>query len=372
MASETSKKRKLKDASKDATEGRSKKVKKTKAVEKPEPEVEDVEEDEEQVAEPAEDEQEDASEGSEGAGDEEAAVADEDDESADKPDLPQSHLSLPQAAGADVSSFHELSLSDRTLKAIDEMGFTTMTEIQKRGIPPLLTGKDVLGAAKTGSGKTLAFLIPAIEMLHSLRFKPRNGTGVIVVSPTRELALQIFSVARDLLKHHSQTYGIVIGGANRRAEADKLAKGVNLIIATPGRLLDHLQNTPFVFKNLKSLIIDEADRILEIGFEDEMRQIIKILPKEDRQTMLFSATQTTKVEDLARISLRPGPLYINVDEEKQFATVEGVEQGYCLVDADKRFLLLFSFLKKMAKKKIIVSVPPRLADTRCDFGTMVY
>lgn len=355
MASETSKKRKIKDASKDATERRSKKVKKTKAVEEPEPEVEDVE-DEEELAAPAEEdeeEQEAASEASEDEGDEPEAK--EDDEPADKPDLPQSRLSLPQAAGTDVSSFHELSLSDKTLKAIDEMGFTTMTEIQKRGIPPLLTGKDVLGAAKTGSGKTLAFLIPAIEMLHSLRFKPRNGTGVIVVSPTRELALQIFSVARDLLKHHSQTYGIVIGGANRRAEADKLAKGVNLIIATPGRLLDHLQNTPFVFKNLKSLIIDEADRILEIGFEDEMRQIIKILPKDDRQTMLFSATQTTKVEDLARISLRPGPLYINVDEEKQFATVEGVEQGYCIVDADKRFLLLFSFLKKMAKKKIIVS-----------------
>lgn len=349
MASETSKKRKLKDASKDSTEQRTKKVKKSKkVVEEPESEVEDVEEDE-AVMVPAEEEQ--------GNDDEDNAksLREKETEAEPQPDLPESNLSLPQAAGADVSSFHELALSERTLKAIDEMGFATMTEIQKRGIPPLLTGKDVLGAAKTGSGKTLAFLIPAIEMLHALKFKPRNGTGVIVVSPTRELALQIFSVARDLLKHHSQTYGIVIGGANRRAEADKLAKGVNLIIATPGRLLDHLQNTPFVFKNLKSLIIDEADRILEIGFEDEMRQIIKILPKEDRQTMLFSATQTTKVEDLARISLRPGPLYINVDEEKQFATVEGVEQGYCLVDADKRFLLLFSFLKKMAKKKIIVS-----------------
>ncbi|KAF7554319.1 hypothetical protein G7046_g6845 [Stylonectria norvegica] len=191
-------------------------------------------------------------------------------------------------------------------------------------------------------------------MLSSLRFKPRNGTGVLVVSPTRELALQIFGVARELMAHHSQTYGIVIGGANRRAEAEKLAKGVNLLIATPGRLLDHLQNTPFVFKNLKSLVIDEADRILEIGFEDEMRQIIKILPKADRQTMLFSATQTTKVEDLARISLRPGPLYINVDEEKQFSTVEGLEQGYVLCEADKRFLLLFSFLKRNLKKKVIV------------------
>lgn len=138
-----------------------------------------------------------------------------------------------------------------------------------------------------------------------------------------------------------------MGGANRRAEAEKIAKGLNLIIATPGRLLDHLQNTPsFAIKNLKALIIDEADRILEVGFEDEMRQIIKILPKDERQTMLFSATQTTKVEDLARISLRPGPLYINVDNTKEHSTVEGLEQGYVVCASDQRFLLLFSFLKR--------------------------
>jgi ATP-dependent RNA helicase DDX18/HAS1 len=182
-----------------------------------------------------------------------------------------------------------------------------------------------------------------------------TGTGVIVVSPTRELALQIFGVARELMAHHSQTYGIVMGGANRRAEAEKLAKGLNLIIATPGRLLDHLQNTQgFIYKNVKALVIDEADRILEVGFEDEMRQIIKILPKEDRQTMLFSATQTTKVEDLARISLRPGPLYINVDNTKEHSTVEGLEQGYVVCDSHERFLLLFSFLKRNLKKKVIV------------------
>lgn len=157
------------------------------------------------------------------------------------------------------------------------------------------------------------------------------------------------------MAHHSQTYGIVIGGANRRAEADKLVKGVNLLIATPGRLLDHLQNTQgFVFKNLKALVIDEADRILEVGFEDEMRQIVRILPSEERQTMLFSATQTTKVDDLARISLRPGPLYVNVDHRKEHSTVEGLEQGYVVCEADKRFLLLFSFLKRNLKKKIIV------------------
>jgi ATP-dependent RNA helicase DDX18/HAS1 len=216
------------------------------------------------------------------------------------------------------------------------------------------SGKDVLGAAKTGSGKTLAFLLPAIEMLSSMRFKPRNGTGVIVVSPTRELALQIFGVARELMEKHSMTFGICIGGANRRAEAEKLTKGVNLLIATPGRLLDHLHNTQgFVFKNLKSLIIDEADRILEVGFEDEMRSIIKILPS-DRQTMLFSATQTTKVEDLARISLKAGPMYINVDYRKEHSTVEGLEQGYVICDSDTRFRLLFSFLKKHQKKKVIV------------------
>ena len=129
-------------------------------------------------------------------------------------------LPLPQTA--DPQLFTDLTLSCGTSKALQEMGFTKMTEVQARTIPPLMAGRDVLGAAKTGSGKTLAFLLPAIEMLHALRFKPRNGTGVIVVSPTRELALQIFGVAKELMAYHHQTFGIVIGGANRRAEAEKL------------------------------------------------------------------------------------------------------------------------------------------------------
>lgn len=300
------------------------------------------------------------------SGDEEAEDVADDEENVDEEPRANGDLGeasdLPSALGvslpntdASPQKFAELNLSERTMKAINDMPYDTMTEIQQRAIPPALAGRDVLGAAKTGSGKTLSFLIPAIEMLHSLRFKPRNGTGVIVVSPTRELALQIFGVARELMEHHSQTYGIVIGGANRRAEAEKLAKGVNLLIATPGRLLDHLQNTQgFVFKNIKALVIDEADRILEVGFEDEMKQIIKILPKEERQTMLFSATQTTKVEDLARISLRAGPLYINVDHKQEHSTVAGLEQGYVVCESDMRFKLLFTFLKKHPKKKIIV------------------
>ncbi|RAO73556.1 uncharacterized protein BHQ10_009568 [Talaromyces amestolkiae] len=271
-------------------------------------------------------------------------------------DLPSANaLSLPQTGETLPTKFAELNLSERTIEAIKEMGFETMTEIQQRAIPPLMAGRDVLGAAKTGSGKTLAFLIPAIELLHSLKFKPRNGTGVLILSPTRELALQIWGVARQLLDKHSQTHGIVMGGANRRAEAEKLEKGVNLLVATPGRLLDHLQNTKgFVFKNLRQLVIDEADRILEIGFEDEMKQIMKILGNGERQTSLFSATQTTKVEDLARISLKPGPLYINVVPRMENATVDRLEQGYVVCEPDKRFLLLFSFLKRNLKKKIIV------------------
>ncbi|WFD40055.1 RNA helicase [Malassezia japonica] len=282
---------------------------------------------------------------------------------AHKPDAEEAKLERELHADAAQQStqeterlpFSSVELTQPTQRALDTMGFKTMTEVQSRCIPPLLAGKDVLGAAQTGSGKTLAFLIPAIEMLHRLKFKPRNGTGAVIIAPTRELALQIFGVAKELMAHHSQTLGIIMGGANRRAEADKLQKGVNLIVATPGRLLDHLQNTKgFVFSNLKALIIDEADRILEIGFEDEMRQIVRILPNDNRQSMLFSATQTTKVQDLARISLRPGPLYINVHQQLAASTVSKLEQGYVVCDSDKRFLLLFTFLKRNAGKKIIV------------------
>jgi ATP-dependent RNA helicase DDX18/HAS1 len=250
--------------------------------------------------------------------------------------------------------FSSLEVSEPTLKGIKILGYTHMTEVQARTIPQLLCGRDLLGAARTGSGKTVAFLLPCVELLYRAKFAPRNGTGVVILSPTRELSLQTYGVAKDLMTHHSQTHGLVMGGANRRTEAERLVKGVNLLVATPGRLLDHLQNTKgFVYKNLACVVIDEADRILEIGFEEEMRQIVKILPR-DRQTMLFSATQTTKVEDLARISFKRKPVYIGVDDSLKTATREGLEQGYCIVPSDKRFLLLFTFLKKNLNKKIMV------------------
>ncbi|ORX39681.1 P-loop containing nucleoside triphosphate hydrolase protein [Kockovaella imperatae] len=255
---------------------------------------------------------------------------------------------------APTDQFSSLSLSPATSSAIERMGFQNMTTVQARTIPPLLAGKDVLGAAKTGSGKTMAFLVPAVELLNTLRFKPLNGTGVVIISPTRELALQIFGVAKELMQGHSQTFAVIMGGANRKAEAEKLAKGVNLLVATPGRLLDHLQNTKgFRFSNLKNLVIDEADTLLSIGFEEELQAILKILPKE-RQTSLFSATLSTSVNSLAKLSLRPNPLYINVDEDKVEAVPETLQQGYIVVPEDLRFMLLYTYLKRNSKKKIIV------------------
>ncbi|XP_065527414.1 ATP-dependent RNA helicase DDX18 isoform X2 [Lathamus discolor] len=253
------------------------------------------------------------------------------------------------------NSFTSLAgvVSENTLKGINDMGFTHMTEIQHKSIKPLLEGRDILAAAKTGSGKTLAFLIPAVELIYKLKFMPRNGTGVIILSPTRELAMQTYGVLKELMNHHVHTYGLIMGGSNRSAEAQKLGNGINIIVATPGRLLDHMQNTPgFMYKNLQCLVIDEADRILEVGFEEEMKQIIKLLPKR-RQTMLFSATQTRKVEDLAKISLKKEPLYVGVDDNKETATVDGLEQGYVVCPSEKRFLLLFTFLKKNRKKKLM-------------------
>ncbi|CAM9276386.1 unnamed protein product [Sphacelaria rigidula] len=252
--------------------------------------------------------------------------------------------------------FDNLPLSDNMRTALRTLKFTMQTKIQAQAIPPLLAGEDLVGAAKTGSGKTLAFLLPVLELLHKVKWSHRNGTACIIISPTRELSLQTYGVLRDVVEagNMKQTHGLLIGGANRRAEAERLVKGVNILVVTPGRLLDHLQNTKgFLFRNMQMLVIDEADRILEQGFEEEMHQIIKLLPKE-RQTMLFSATQTKKVEDLARLSIKNKPAYVGVDDSEQESTVDGLEQGYVVCPSEKRFLLLFTFLKKNRHKKIMV------------------
>jgi len=250
--------------------------------------------------------------------------------------------------------FTDLDLSDPTKMALQEMEMVELWPVQVECIPPIMAGRDLLASAQTGSGKTLAFLVPAVELLRKARFVHRNGTGVMIITPTRELAIQIYGVARELMKYHSQTLALVMGGTSKRDEEEKLRRGVNLLVTTPGRLLDHLQNTKdFVYKSLKMLIIDEADRILQIGFEEALHQIITILPK-GRQTLLFSATQTKNVKDLARLAIREQCHQVHVDALKATSTVEGLEQGYVVCPSDTRFSLLLTFLKKNLKKKIIV------------------
>jgi ATP-dependent RNA helicase DDX18/HAS1 len=249
---------------------------------------------------------------------------------------------------------NELPLSEQTIKAINELGFDKATEIQARSIPHIINGRDVLGQAKTGSGKTLAYMVPAVELLRRAHFTPQRGTGVLIIAPTRELAMHNYKWARDLLQHHNKTHGVVIGGAKRSSEANQLKKGVNLLVATPGRLLDHLENTKgFVFHNLQMLIIDEGDAILKIGFEEEMNKIIKLLPSKERVTCLFSATMTKKVEDLCRLSLK-NPVLVEVAAKSDTATNDSLEQGYVCVDAADKFKLLFTFLRKQLNKKVMV------------------
>lgn len=290
---------------------------------------------------------------------EQSAASDSDEEShqlEQRADSDNEHPEISTYGEPSDRSFASLKgkVSDETLQAITEMEFTAMTEIQSKSILPLLDGRDLVGAAQTGSGKTLAFLIPAVELVYKLKFKPRNGTAVLIISPTRELSMQTFGVLKELLAHHSHTYGLIMGGANRATEAEKLRKGINIIVATPGRLLDHMQNTPdFLYKNLQCLVIDEVDRILEIGFEEDLKQIINLLPKR-RQTMLFSATQTDRIDALTKLALKKEPIYVGVDDNKDTATVSGLEQGYIVCPSEKRLLVLFTFLKKNRKKKVMV------------------
>lgn len=248
------------------------------------------------------------------------------------------------------------SLADKiNPKTLQQIKFEFMTEIQEKSILPLLDGEDLVAAAKTGSGKTLAFLIPVIELMSKLRFGHKMGTGAIIISPTRELAMQSFKVLKSLMTNHSQTFGLLIGGVDKKEEATKLAKGVNIVVATPGRLLDHMRNTEkFIFKNLKCLVIDEADKILDIGFEEDMKQILNMLP-EERQTMLFSATITAKTNDLVQLAIKRNPVHVGIDDKlEDSATVSGLEQGYIVVKSESRFLVLYTFLRKNRKKKMMV------------------
>jgi len=251
-----------------------------------------------------------------------------------------------------AKNFADLPISSRTKKGLKNSNFVTMTDIQRAALAHALCGRDVLGAAKTGSGKTLAFLIPMIEKMYRMSWSKLDGVGAIVITPTRELAVQIFEVLRNIGSAHDFSAGLIIGGKDVKHEQDRI-NGMNIIICTPGRLLQHMDQTRgFDCSNLQTLVLDEADRILDMGFQRDLTAILDNLPKE-RQTLLFSATQTKSVKDLARLSLKD-PEFISVHEKSEFATPSKLQQYFIMTDLDKKLDTLYNFIKTHLKNKILV------------------
>jgi ATP-dependent RNA helicase DDX10/DBP4 len=253
-------------------------------------------------------------------------------------------------------AFRALPISQRTLRGLEDAKtpFTTMTAIQNACIPHALAGRDILGAARTGSGKTLAFIIPVLEDLFRNRFTPTDGPGATILSPTRELAVQIFQVLKAAGKYHSFSVGLLIGGKKDFYEEQQHVGTTNIIIATPGRLLQHLEQTAyFDMSGLRILVLDEADRVLDMGFRDQLVHVLSYLPKEERQTMLFSATQTRDVSDLATLSLNK-PEYLGVHDKEKTSTPEGLEQSYVVVPLEHKLNAIYSFVKTHLRSKTII------------------
>ncbi|RMZ83873.1 hypothetical protein DV737_g1414, partial [Chaetothyriales sp. CBS 132003] len=221
-------------------------------------------------------------------------------------------------------SFQQFALSRPILRALGSLSFVTPTPIQARTIPVALQGLDVVGSAVTGSGKTAAFLLPILERL---LYRPRKvpTTRVAILMPTRELAVQCHNVATALARFTDVTFAILVGGFSLREQEAVLKKRPDVVIATPGRFIDHMRNSPsFSVENIEILVLDEADRMLETGFEDELDEILKTIPK-SRQTMLFSATMTNSVDKLVRVGMNK-PVRLSVDANK--ATTTGLVQEF--------------------------------------------
>ncbi|KAI2620585.1 DEAD-domain-containing protein [Hypoxylon sp. NC1633] len=253
-----------------------------------------------------------------------------------------------------IDKFSALPLSKPTASGLDASHFQNLTDIQAQAIPLGLKGRDILGAAKTGSGKTLAFLVPVLETLYRARWTEFDGLGALIISPTRELAVQIFEVLRKIGRYHTFSAGLVIGGKNLREEAERLGR-MNILVCTPGRMLQHLDQTAgFDVDNLQILVLDEADRIMDMGFQSAVDALVEHLPK-SRQTMLFSATQSKKVSDLARLSLKD-PEYIAVHQATATATPTTLTQHYLVTPLSEKMETLYSFIKANLQSKMIVFV----------------
>ena len=228
--------------------------------------------------------------------------------------------------------FSELGLSPEVLRAIEDAGYTKPTPIQQQAIPYALMGRDVLGCAQTGTGKTASFTWPMIEMLSTGRARARMPRSLIL-TPTRELASQIADHFDVYGKYHKLTHALLIGGVSMDEQTRKLDRGVDVLIATPGRLLDHFERGRVLLSDIKMLVIDEADRMLDMGFIPDVERIVSLIPK-IRQTLFFSATMPPEIRRLADAFLM-NPKEISVDPPASPA--ETVVQSLSVVDPyDKR------------------------------------
>ncbi|PBK67073.1 DEAD-domain-containing protein [Armillaria solidipes] len=241
-------------------------------------------------------------------------------------------------------TFKSLSISEVSKSAIKH---EFMTKVQAETIDHALTGQDLLVQARTGTGKTLAFLLPAIETLS--KNKSRKGVSILVLSPTRELAIQIAREAETLAHPHGLKVFTVYGGNNPRAELSKFnSQGCDILIATPGRLADHLENHGFHrhLSDLRVYILDEVDRLLDVGFKPQLDQIQKYLPKTPRQTLHFSATISKDVQQVAKSQLRAGFKFVNTIHEDERATHEHVEQSHIITPFSHHLPTLLHLIKE--------------------------
>ncbi|MBI1817825.1 MAG: DEAD/DEAH box helicase [Deltaproteobacteria bacterium] len=243
--------------------------------------------------------------------------------------------------------FTNLKLHPNLLKGLKDLGFGRPTPIQADAIPPALAGSDVLACAMTGSGKTAAFLLP---ILHRLIDRPRGTTRALVLTPTRELAAQILEDLNDLAVHTPITGAAVFGGMGMGPQEHAFRSGVDVIIATPGRLLDHFRSPYAKLAGLEHLVLDEADRMLDMGFLPDIRRILRHIPAR-RQTLFFSATMPTPIAVLSREMLHT-PVTVNL--QRQAAPAVGITQAVYPVSQDLKAALLVALLKRGEIREALV------------------
>jgi len=246
-------------------------------------------------------------------------------------------------------NFSQLGLADTQLRVCESLGYTNPTPIQIKAIPIILSGEDVIGCAETGTGKTAAFLLPIIENLSS---QTRPGIRVLVLAPTRELALQIQKNYTELNHLKTNRSVLVIGGANMKTQIDDLRRRPTIVIATPGRLLDLTERGVMDLSTIEVLVLDEADRMLDMGFLPAIRKVLAMLPRK-RQTLLFSATMSPTIESLARSTMKQ-PKLVEVSPRGRAAQM--VEQTAYSVSLDNKTALLLDLLERENEQEALDKV----------------